>query len=558
MGVADSNMLNRLVVTDLAVFSSADVSFDRGFNVLTGETGAGKSLLIDALGLLAGERANFSLIRSGASEARVSAEFHTFNDPTRALLQAHDISVAEDGLIVHRSISTDNRSRAWVNGVPVTNGFLRVLANSLIEIHGQHEHLALADSQHQRNLLDAAAGALSQAQTVSLASKALHDLLHQRDKALDTLSDRRRRIETLRFQIAEFEQLKPQDQEYETLQDEFKLLHDRERVELAVKSAINLLDEGDTSGLNTLQRAVQALRSTGSIGCEALALIEQAVALTSDAVNSLHRSADLDFDPAHLDWINTRIAHYQSLARKHGCNPTQLAGRWQECLSEMQELSEGMDQVSELSRLVDEKIQAYQRESQKLTNLRHSAIETIVNQVTNALRKLGMPGAEFQILLEPVPEDTFPGSGKEQVRFLVATNPDLAPGPIAQVASGGELSRIALAVEVLTDARVGAEVMVFDEVDAGVSGRIAEMVGRSLKQVASDRQVLCVTHLPQVAALAEFHFNVRKRVNADGQTSTEVVRLDSERRVEAIASMLGGVKISTSAREHARSLLNRA
>lgn len=554
--MANTDMLNRLIVRNLAVFSSAEISFGSGFNVLTGETGAGKSLLIDALGLITGARANFSLIRPGSSEAQITAEFHAVNNATRLLLESHDIAVGDDGLIIHRSINSENRSRAWINGIPVTNGFLSNLTDSLIEIHGQHEHLTLADPKHQRDLLDAAAGALSQAETVSLTAKDLKEALRKREESEANLSDRRLRLDTLKFQLAEFDQLKPQDEEYEALRKEFEFLHNRERIQLALTSAINLLDEGDTSGLDLLQRAAQTLKPHEAVEREALELIEQAASLTSEAVNLLRHRADMDFDPKHLDWINTRIAEYQALSRKHDCSPKDLAIRWQDCHREIERLSSAVDQVSSLSQLVEERTEAYRKESNKLTELRQLAVAPIVQQVTNVLRKLGMPDAQFQIRLQPVQEESFLASGKEQVQFLVSTNPDLPPGPIGQTASGGELSRIALAIEVLASPSVGAEVMVFDEVDAGVSGRIAEMVGQNLKAVAIDRQVLCVTHLPQVAALAEVHFHVGKQINVEGETHTEVTRLDSESRVESIASMLSGVKTSDSAVEHARSLLN--
>lgn len=551
-------MLSRLAVRDLAVIREADIEPGAGFTVLTGETGAGKSLLVDALGLVLGDRANASLVRSGAKRASVSVEFDLPESPAlHAALDARELP-ADDPLILHRQINSDGRSRAWVNGVPMPLAVLREVSESLVDIHGQHEHLALGRPDAQRELLDGYAGALSLANDVADASATVRQARQALEDSRAALSGRAERLEFLRFQARELDELAPETGEYDALNGEFEALRHRERSTEALASAFAALDEGEAPALASLATAREALAHlpAGAGFGNISNLLGEAESLTEEAVRELHRLAEIEADPDRLEWLNERIARYQSLARKHDCKPGELAERQRAIAEEIENLESGDSRFSELERAVDKAGEAYRELAESLSKKRAKATPRFATAVTRAIRALGMPQARFEVSLDPVEKKNCPPWGMERVVFRVAVNTGQAAGPISRVASGGELSRLALALEVLASADSGVPVMVFDEVDAGVSGRVAELVGRQLKALAAHRQVLCVTHLPQVAALADQHYAVGKSAGVEA-TATHVDALDDDHRVEAIAAMLAGVKVGESARRHARDLITK-
>lgn len=552
-------MLTRLTVANLAILTTVEVEFGTGFNVLTGETGAGKSLLVDALGLVLGNRGNSALVRTGADQATVTAEFVLSPPSTvRKLLNSREIPIENNELLLHRSVTTDGRSRAWINGVPVPIGFLRETGEHLVEIHGQHEHLALAHSEQQRMLLDCAADSENLAIQVAQTATAVRQFEETLIAAKSAVAQRSEKLDTLRFQLRELDELGPHEGEYRDLGAEYERLHDRERTEAAYAQALGALDEGEGSAIATLSQAHRALKGLHAPSAqlsEAIDLLLQAESLVSEALSLLRLETQTEADPAaRLEWLNTRIARYQALARKHEMDPGLLTTLQQRLNRENEALETGDQHLAELARDLHARRSEYERLAATLSAKRRRATVEFSAQVTRTMRKLGMPRAGFSIHLESVSTESYPTGGRERVNFLVATNPDQRPGPIAQVASGGELSRIALAVEVLGDPANGTPVMIFDEVDAGIGGRVAELVGRCLKALATHRQVLCVTHLPQVAALADHHFEVRK-LTTDNSSSTTIEALDEARRVEAIAAMLGGLQVTESARHHARALI---
>jgi len=550
-------VLRRLSVEELAVIASAELELDGGFTVLTGETGAGKSLLVDALGLVLGDRGAQGLVRKGARRASVTAEFDLPDDGdvVRAL-DARDLP-REDGLILHRQIGADGRSRAWANGVPVPLGVLRELGEPLVEIHGQHEHHALARPAYQRDMLDAWAGAGDEAAAVADAARAVQAARARLEQARDSGQGRAARIEFLRFQLQELDELAPREGEYQELHAEYERLRHHERIAEALGIALGALEEGEAPAAGTLAAARQALAQLpGDTGfAETAGLLEQAEALVEEASRRLQQAAEADVDPRRLDGLNERIARYQSLARKHGAEPEGLAAQRDAFAAELDDIDAGGDRLQRLEEEARGHEAQWRRAADALGKKRKAAATRFARAVTRAVRELGMPHASFRVTLDPVETAPCPAAGAERVRFDVATNAGQAAGPLAQVASGGELSRLALAVEVLASA-TAAPVMVFDEVDAGISGRVAELVGRRLKALSERGQVLCVTHLPQVAALADRHFSVAKAKRGAG-TVTEVLTLDRERRVEALAEMLGGVRVTDSARDHARELMAR-
>ncbi len=552
-------MLTRLTVENLAVLTAVEVEFGPGFNVLTGETGAGKSLLVDALGLVLGNRGSSTLVRTGAGQATVTAEFTlTPSSPACKLLNSREIPIENNELLLHRSITADGRSRAWINGVPVPIGFLREIGEHLVEIHGQHEHLALARSEHQRMLLDCAAGSENLSVQVAQTATVLRRLEETLSEAKSAGAQRREKLDTLRFQLRELDELGPREGEYQDLGAEYERLHDRERTEAAYAQALGALEEGEGSASATLgraQRALKGLHAPSAELAEAIDLLFQAESLVSEALRLLRPEAQAEADPAaRLEWLNTRIARYQTLARKHAVDPASLAALKQRLTRENDALETGDQHLAKLADNLHACRSEYEKLATELSSKRRRATVEFSTQVTQTMRELGMPQAEFSIHLESVSTESYPPGGRERVNFLVTTNPDQRPGPIARIASGGELSRIALAVEVLGDPSSGTPVMVFDEVDAGIGGRVADLVGRCLKALAGHRQILCVTHLPQVAALANHHFEVRKLTTATSSSAT-IEPLDEALRVEAIAAMLGGLRVTESARRHARALI---
>lgn len=552
-------MLSRLAVRDLAVIAAAELDLGPGFTVLTGETGAGKSLLVDALGLVLGDRGAAALVRTGAARASVSAEFELPRDgAAHAALAARDLP-AEDGLILHRQIGADGRSRAWANGVPVPLAVLRELGEPLVEIHGQQAHHALAQPAYQRRLLDTWAAAEGEAAEVAAAARSAQDARARLAAARDSSQNRAARAEFLRFQLRELDELGGHADEYEELMAEYERLRQHERIAEALAQALGALAEGDAPAAAALAGARQALdRVPASAGLgECAELLGQAETLVAETARRLQRVADSEADPQRLDALNARIARYQALARKHAVTPAALPARRDAFAAELADLDGGEEHLQRLERALAAATAAWRQAAAALGRKRRAAAPDFAKAVTAGARELGMPQARFEIRLEPVEAADCPAAGAERVRFGITTNAGQAPGPIAQVASGGELSRLALAVEVLAGGAAAVPVMVFDEVDAGISGRVAELVGRRLKALALHRQVLCVTHLPQVAALADRHYAVAK-IRSGRTSATEVRSLDAELRVEAIAQMLGGVRVSESARTHARELLERS
>lgn len=549
-------MLTRLEVRDLAVIETAELEFGPGFTTLTGETGAGKSLLVDALGLVLGDRGSAGLVRSGAKRASVSAEFDLPpGSAARKTLTARELP-EEDQLLLHRQIGADGRSRAWANGVPVPLTVLRELGEALVEIHGQHEHLALARTDQQRALFDTWAKCEELAGKVREAARTAREAQAKLEQAMASGRDRAQRMEFLAFQLRELDTLAPHEGDYESLFEYYEQMRHREQMVEAIGIAIQALEESDTTALGLLSKAREALGivpASAGLG-EIIEALAQAEALSEEAARSLQRIADTDADPEELDRLNERIARYQSLARKHGVEPARLHEQHAAFARELEDIENSAERLEGLQKSCDDARAAWRKLAGQLSGKRRGAAPRFTRDVTAAVQALGMPQAQFKVTLEPVDGDDCPAAGAETVRFEVTTNAGQPLRPIAQVASGGELSRLALAIEVLAHGGSGTPVMVFDEVDAGISGRVAELVGRQLKALAASAQVLCVTHLPQVSALAGNQFSVRK-IQSGKKSATEVALLDDAQRVEAIAAMLGGVNISDTAREHARELL---
>lgn len=553
-------MLQRLLIRDFVIVDRLDLEFAPGFGALTGETGAGKSILVDALSLALGARADADIVRTGAEKAEVSAEFEV--TPGSALadwLAANDFDMDDgDTCLLRRVVDAGGRSRAWLNGTAATLGQLRAAADFLCDIHGQHAHHSLLRADAQRALLDAHAGAQALARTVAERHAAWRKLREARQNAEQDVAATARERELLDWQVKELATLAFDTQGWQdTEQEQRRLAHAASLLE-ASAAALAALDEGQgDSGpaLSVLQHASGRLSELTAVDPglgDAAQLFESALIQLDEAVLALRRYRDhLDLDPARLAELDARIDAVTQLARKHRVPPEELPEVQERLQARLAELTLAADPAA-LAEREGQAAAAYRQVAEKLSGERQRAAKALSAAVTAAMQELAMAGGRFEVALVPLEEGA--SHGLEGVEFLVTANAGQPLRPLAKVASGGELSRIGLALQVIASQSHAAGTLIFDEVDVGIGGRVAEIVGRMLGQLGSDRQVLCVTHLPQVAACAGWQWSIRKE--AQGQaTVSRVAPLDASGRVEEIARMLGGVQITATTRQHAREML---
>ena len=555
-------MLTHLQVRDFAIIDAVEIELEGGLTVLTGETGAGKSILVDALQLAVGGRAGAEAIRHGAERAEVAATFDLRRaDPAlRVLLEEQSID-ADDELVVRRVVTREGKSRAYLNGQQVPVQVLREVGGFLAEIHGQHEFQSLLRAAAQRQLLDAYAGAETQAAEVA----ALHRERASRAAALASLEsearDRDARLDLLRHQVNELTALALQPDELPALAAERSRLANGGRLAEAARGALDLLYETDSGSAHALAaRAHATLRQAAALDARLEALLpglDAAVIGLADASRELTRYLDgLDSDPARQEEVEQRLAAIESAARKHRVPAPELPAKAAELQTELSRL-ESVEQALESHReAVGAAGRAWQEAARKLSSVRAKAAQTLGRDISARMQTLGMTGGRFEVALHPTTSSESTPGGLEDIEFLVSANAGQPPRPLAKVASGGELSRLSLAVQVTLASRTesGGTCMVFDEVDSGVGGAVAEIVGRELAALGRAAQVLCVTHLPQVAALGSRHLRVSKLT--DGQTTrTQITPLQGAARIEEVARMLGGVTITATAREHAAEMI---
>ena len=544
--------LTHITLRDFVIVHALDLDMDSGFTVLTGETGAGKSILIDALQLALGARADASVVREGASRCEVCAEF----DPTPATRQWLQDAGFEpgDSLLLRRTVDSAGKSRAFVNGSPATAGQLRELGDQLLDIHGQHAWQSLTRPEAVRQLLDAYAQAdtrplRSTWQTWRDARQALEDAR----RAQDTLASERER---LAWQIGEIDKLGPLDGEWDELNTQHSRLSNAQALIDAAQQANALLEGDEEAGaLTLLARASQSLLDLARVEPEFQALADvlaSAQAQAEDAAHSLHaylRRADLD--PDRLAQLDERMGLWLSLARRYKRPPEELPAVWSQWKQELQRLDAAGD-LQALEAAEQQAADACLKAARALSRQRQKAAPALSQAVTTAMQQLGMQGGRFEVQLQTLQEPA--QHGLEEVQFLVAGHAGSTPRPVGKVASGGELSRIALAIAVTTSELGAAGTLIFDEVDSGVGGAVAETVGRLMKQLGRHRQVLAVTHLPQVAACADHHLVVSKQIT-EGQIGSRVTPTSGEERIHEIARMLGGEKRSATTLAHAREML---
>jgi DNA repair protein RecN (Recombination protein N) len=550
-------MLSHLCISDFVIVERLDLEFRPGFTALTGETGAGKSILIDALALALGDRAEASVVRAGAERAEIVAEFLV--DPQSPLLPwLRDMAFEGDANLVmlRRVIDRGGRSRAFINGSQATLAQLRTAGEWLLDIHGQHEHQSLMKSEAQRDLLDGHAGLADMARDVAAAYRQWQRLEQARAEHETNASARDAEREQVAWQVEELERLAPQAGEWAVVVAEHARLSHAASLLEGTQWALESLSESDSACLGILSGVavkIKQLAQVDSALAETQGLLDSAQAQLQEAVYALRHYADrLDLDPARLSGVGERLAAIHAAARKYRCDPEELADKLGALKSRLADLELAADFAALLEQEAAA-LAAYKAIAAKLTAGRKKAAAKLGKDVTTAMKSLAMGGGVFEVMLVPV-AGSGSGHGDEQVEFRVAANPGIEPRALAKVASGGELSRISLAIQVVASRSAAVPTLIFDEVDAGIGGAVAEVVGKKLRELGAARQVLCVTHLPQVAAQADQQWSVAKQ-DDKGVVRSAVRVLDADGRIDEIARMLGGLSITATTRKHAAEML---
>lgn len=552
-------MLVHLSVHNYAIVEHLDLELERGMSVITGETGAGKSIMLDALSLALGDRADSGAVRPGADKADILASFDlTEIAEARAWLAERDLD--NDGpCILRRVITSEGRSRGYINGTPCPLGDLKALGELLIDIHNQHEHQSLLKPDTHRRLLDEYAGSQELARQVQLAAQRWRQTRQELQRLSSSSDEQRARHQLLSYQLEELENLGLGDNELEQLEQEHKTLSNAEQLLGACRQVLELCSESDAGNVlsaltASLNRLTTFSSQPGALG-EATNLLASAQIQVEEAVGELNRFLDhFDADPQRQQLLEERLDAIYSLARKHRIQPFELTELQQRLLEELEGLNADDEAVGRLGEELAAYARHYQEKAVELSELRQQAAGRLAEAVQVEMQTLGMPGGRFSIELQASSAEDPQPNGLEQVEFLVSANPGQPLKSLAKVASGGELSRISLAIQVITAQTSRVPTLVFDEVDVGIGGPTAEVVGQLLRRLGERGQVLTVTHLPQVAAQGHHHLFVHKQRDSE-ETRTAVASLDTVRRVEEVARMLGGVDLTEESLQHARKMV---
>ncbi|MFZ3155295.1 DNA repair protein RecN [Pseudomonas sp.] len=559
-------MLVHLSVHNYAIVEHLDLELDAGMSVISGETGAGKSIMLDALGLTLGDRADSGVVRPGADKADILASFDLSDIPeARAWLAERDLGQNQDQdgpCILRRVITAEGRSRGYINGSPCPQGDLKALGELLIDIHSQHEHQSLLKPETHRRLLDEYAGSQELARQVQLAAQRWKQTKNELERVSSIGDEQRARHQLLSYQLEELDSLALGEDELDNLEQEHKNLTNAESLLSACRLVIEQCSENDAgnvlSALTSSLNRLSAFQGHPGALSEASNLLASAQIQVEEAVGELNRFLDhFDADPERLQQMEERLDAIYTLARKHRIQPTELGAMQQQLFEELESLNAD-DQAAE--RLSDELAafeRHYQEKAAELSTLRNNAASQLASAVEQEMQTLGMPGGRFNIKLSANNNSEPHPNGLEQLEFLVSANPGQPLKALAKVASGGELSRISLAIQVITAQTSRVPTLVFDEVDVGIGGPTAEVVGQLLRRLGERGQVLTVTHLPQVAAQGHQHLFVHKVRESDA-TRTAVSKLSPAQRVEEIARMLGGVDLTEESLAHARQMVGSA
>lgn len=553
-------MLTHLQIRDFAIIEYLELDLAPGMTAMTGETGAGKSIMIDAIGLLLGDRADSATVRFGAERAEISAVFDLHQvTAARAWLAERDLDLERD-CHLRRIITREGRSRAYINGTPQPLQALKDLGDLLVDIHGQHQHQSLLKREGQRQLLDDHAD--NQALLTELAGyfQTWNRLRQRLERLQQTGAERDARLDLLRYQVRELEALNLRAGELAELEAEHLRLANAGRLlEVSQRALSWLYEQEELSAHSLLSQSINALQALDTLDARLTPvsdLLNAALIQVKEASDELrHYGQRVDLDPERLHWVEQRLAAIHALSRKHRLPATELPALLERLKAELDEMDNSGLHHQHLEQELAQSLHAYGQCAKLLSTRRAAAAADLSTRVSEAMQTLGMPGGRFTITLEPYAKPSL--NGLEAVEFLVSANPGQPLRPLTKVASGGELSRISLAIQVIAAHSARIPTLIFDEVDTGIGGGIAEVVGKQLRTLGKTRQVLCVTHLPQVAAQAHQHLQISKQVD-EHTTRTTVTALGTAKKIEEIARMLGGLELTNNTLAHAQEMIERA
>lgn len=554
-------MLESIVINNFTIIDRSHIEFDPGMTALTGETGAGKSILLDAIKLVLGDRADSDMVKAGSDRADIAVSFDVSNlTDARNWLEEREMGNGEECLL-RRMVQANGRSKAFINGVPAPLTQLRELGEMLVDIHGQHEHQSLQKSAVQQHLLDAMLPSSDVSEQVKEAYREWRELQKKQQVALDQSAQKQQRLDLLQLYCQELHELDLQEGEITRLQDENNRLSHAGQILETTSALVSELYDNDEFNIQTaLAHCVQELdqlRQIDSSLSPSTELLQNALIQVQEASSELRAYQDgIELDPTRLDWLNERLSRAQTLARKHQVSAAELVDLRIRFDDELDQLQFSEQDLQKLARQLAAAKDHYLRQANLLSRQRTGTAASLSAQISEVMQTLGLEGGQFSIQVDSISDESrFSANGIDRIEFLVSANPGQPLRPLTRVASGGELSRISLAIQVILSESSQIPTLIFDEVDSGIGGGIAEIVGRKLRQIAAHRQVFCVTHLPQVASQAHQHYQVSKTKTSDS-TRTEVLVLDDLQRLEEIARMLGGMTITEQTRAHAREMLN--
>jgi len=555
-------MLSHIFLRDFAIIETLDLEFDQGMTALTGETGAGKSILVDAIGLVLGDRADSGVVRHGAAKTEITLAIDISDTPTALKwLQEQDLD-QEDDCILRRVITSSGKSRAWINGTPANLTMLRQLGEQVVDIHGQHEHQSLMKKEAQRQMVDDYGNHAKLVKALNEDYKAWKALNDKLDSLQSQNSDHQAQIDLLSFQTQELEALELVENEYEQLDEEHgRLSNAGQLLSTASEGVEQLYDAEQNSVYSVISHLITDLTELKSLDAsleEPLALLTEAQIQVEEASGILRNYQEsLELDPQRLQFVESRIASLHQMARKHNVMPAELLGKFEDLASRLASLNGDDYDLDALKEKLEVSQQSYLKQAEKLHTARAKAAKQLSKGVSKAMQQLGMDGGIFEIQCAFDASNKFTAHGLDDIEFQVSANPGQPLKSLVKVASGGELSRISLAIQMIAAQKVTLPALIFDEVDTGIGGGTAEVVGQQLRKLGSSRQVLCVTHLPQVASQAHQHYKVTK-IKGNTSTSTGMLTLEDDARVEEISRMMGGIEITDSTRALAREMLESA
>jgi len=555
-------MLLHLTIRNFAIIDTLELDFKNGLTALTGETGAGKSILLGALGLVLGDRADNDSIKQDADHAEIVAEFDIQNNEAVSSWLVEQALNNDDECILRRRVSKDGRSRAYINGTPVNLNIIRELAEMLIDIHGQHEHQSLMKPVIQRQLLDDYAGHTNLIEAVSNAFVQLKLVDEQLQHLEQASSDRNNRLDLLRFQTQELDALALEKNEYQELNEQHSRLAHAEKLTSTVQQSLNELYANDDSNIQSnLSRVCTSLQNLAEVDDKlnpVVDLLQDGLVQIDEAISQLNSYSDtLELNPDELESVEQRLEVILDLARKHHVEPTELSELHQQLSNELSDIDHADERLLELRNEYKTLEQSYQNSATALSSSRSKFAKKLNKEITTAMQTLGMSGGQFIIEISQYDKDKRSVHGTDRIDFTVTANAGQSCKTLSRVASGGELARISLAIQMITAAQTRIPTLIFDEVDSGVGGGIAEIVGQQLRTLGNTNQVVCITHLPQVASQAHNHMRVHKQSD-NKQTNTDVDVLSRQQRIEEIARMLSGVDITQQSLAHAEEMITRA